>query len=150
MKDNQHWKIFQIISIDPVEGILRKDSGLEELEALKKKISKNEEINANNVSESIILNYGKAITHFFYSLPEKIFLKDDQIRLAKLLSQFESPKELQKVMITLCLAFNRIDALRRKYILFSLNFYYAISKDKEVNMMTISLFLWLSFWIQFH
>lgn len=77
---------------------------------------------------------------FFYFLPEKIFTKDDQIRLAKLLSQFESPKDLQKVIFSLCLAFNRIDALRRKYILFSLNFYYAISRNKDINMMSISLF----------
>lgn len=127
----------RIVIDNPIEGIFRKDSGVDEIENMKKKVNKHEYHTLNIQNEGEILNMGKTITMFFYLLPEPIFSRDDQLRLAKLLTQFETPKDLERTMNALCLAFNRIDSLKRKYILFSLNLYYSVSRFKTVHKMSI-------------
>ena len=132
------------MKIDPIEGIFRKDSGVEEIEKIKKKINKHEHMQVDGEDEGTILNMGKAVIQFFMNLPEPIFSDDDRTRFAKLLTHFETPKELERTMNVFCLAFNRIDALRRKYVMFSLNLFYAIAKQKEINKMSFSLLFFSS------
>ena len=134
------WQLGRIIIDHPIEGIFRKDSGIDGIIELKKRINKNEEIKFEE-HENSLLNFGKIITSFFYELPHKIFSIQHRFRFSQIMTRFQSLRDLEKTVVALCLALRLFNSMERKLILFSLNLYFAVSKNHEINRMTIRLFL---------
>ncbi|BFU22842.1 RhoGAP domain containing protein, putative [Entamoeba histolytica] len=125
---------FFFIGMNQCIGVIRTPGDYDLVSKIKHKLSKKESFTKFTDGRDITHELTSVLLSFVKNLPSGLITKNEMLIFSNILKQMNKG-DIQRTVVAFKLELRRIDPIKRKYLIFFMNFFYQISLQQDTNKM---------------